>query len=342
MTELEEIAHLQKLQDKHRQNIHRLEEQLASYGMDRPLPLLYNLEFERAQLRQVEERLEELTAQVESGRPPRYEPKRPLAKPRRPVNWEKVGAIAGVLGVLIALGAWLVPHAADSLSTWLSKTPTAVVSLTETPKPTETSKPPEPEPPTPTNTPPPTPTSTPTPTYTPMPPTPTKSSILSCTIPPLDEFAPLWEKNRNDLGCPVDRGTVVSPACEEAFEGGHLFWRSDTTQIYIVYDRDKITSQELFSGNWFIGPREWGWDGSNPNGIGLEPPSNLYEPIGGLGWLWREYLGREEGRLGWATGKEYCFEGLMMAQLYQNGLIYKSSDSKIYALLHNDKFIASR
>ena len=58
MTELEkEIAHLQELQAKHRQNIRTLEEMLTNYGMDRPLPLLNNLDFEREQLRQVEERL---------------------------------------------------------------------------------------------------------------------------------------------------------------------------------------------------------------------------------------------------------------------------------------------
>jgi hypothetical protein len=58
MTRLErEIAHLQELQAKHRENIRALEEQLANYGMDQPLALLNNLDFEREQLRQVEEQL---------------------------------------------------------------------------------------------------------------------------------------------------------------------------------------------------------------------------------------------------------------------------------------------
>ena len=58
MTEPErEIAHLQELQAKHRKNIRILEEMLANYGMDQPLPLLNNLEFEQEQLRHVEERL---------------------------------------------------------------------------------------------------------------------------------------------------------------------------------------------------------------------------------------------------------------------------------------------
>jgi hypothetical protein len=112
-----------------------------------------------------------LAAQAEIARPPHHEPsQRTMAKPRHPVNWEKVAAIAGVIGVLIALGAWLVPHAAD----WLFKTPTAIPtsnpthSLTiPTATPTSTSV-------TPTATPTFTPSPIPTrvlPTDTPLPPT---------------------------------------------------------------------------------------------------------------------------------------------------------------------------
>jgi hypothetical protein len=190
------------------------------------------------------------------------------------------------------------------------------------------------------------------PTNTPVPPSSTTrpstatpmfiEDVSACTVPSSQQFASFWQDNRRQLGCPNDYEATVSPACEQAFEGGHLFWRSDTTQVYIVFDRDKGSNQELFSGNWFIGPREWGWDGSNPNGIGLNAPPNRFEPVGGLGWLWREYLGREDGPLGWAMDREYCFEQLAVAQTYQNGLMYKSSDPKIYALLNNGEFIAKR
>ena len=61
MTELEqEIAHLQELRAKHRKNIRRLKETLANYGVDRPLKLVNELEFEQEQLCHVEEQLEEL------------------------------------------------------------------------------------------------------------------------------------------------------------------------------------------------------------------------------------------------------------------------------------------
>ncbi len=53
----QEIEHLEKLRARHQANIRKLEEMLAGYGMDRPLPLLNNLEFEQEQVRQVEEQL---------------------------------------------------------------------------------------------------------------------------------------------------------------------------------------------------------------------------------------------------------------------------------------------
>jgi len=52
-----EIAHLRALQVQHQKNIRRLEETLALHGMDRPLHLINELDFEREQLRQVEEKL---------------------------------------------------------------------------------------------------------------------------------------------------------------------------------------------------------------------------------------------------------------------------------------------
>jgi hypothetical protein len=71
MTDLEqEIAHLQELQAKHRKNIHTLEEMLANYGIDQPLPLLNNLEFEQEQLRQVEKELAAMADQAETEEVP--------------------------------------------------------------------------------------------------------------------------------------------------------------------------------------------------------------------------------------------------------------------------------
>jgi photosystem II stability/assembly factor-like uncharacterized protein len=166
VTELEqEIAHLQELQARHRKNIHTLEEQLARHGMKRPLDLLNELEFEQEQLRQVEKRLAKLTAQAETVLPPQHELLQPTPTQRqRLVNWEKVGSIAGVIGVLIALGAWLVANAPDFLSAWLSRTPTVTLTSSSTHTPVISTA-------TPTNTP---FSPTATPTFTPSP-TPTSA-----------------------------------------------------------------------------------------------------------------------------------------------------------------------
>jgi len=114
------------------------------------------------------------------------------AKPRQPVNWEKVGAIAQVIGVLIAvvglliaLGQWLVPNAADFPSAWLSETPTVTPTSNPTHTPVISTATPTQTPtvgvltlrtPDPTSTPAyqvptatPTPASTATPTFTPSP-----------------------------------------------------------------------------------------------------------------------------------------------------------------------------
>ena len=76
MTDREdELAHLRGLQAKHGQNIRMLEEMLANYGLERPLPLLNSLDFEREQLRQVEERLAAaLAAQAGTGEAPAAPP----------------------------------------------------------------------------------------------------------------------------------------------------------------------------------------------------------------------------------------------------------------------------
>ena len=54
------------------------------------------------------------------------------AQPRQPVNWKRWGFIAGVIGLLIAFGAWLVPNASDFLSAPLFETP----AMTPTSSPT--------------------------------------------------------------------------------------------------------------------------------------------------------------------------------------------------------------
>jgi formylglycine-generating enzyme required for sulfatase activity len=121
--------------------------------------------------------------------PPHHAPPQPIpAEPRQPVNWEKVGAIAqvialliAVIGVPIALGTWLVPNAADLVSAWLFTTPT----VTPTSSPTHTLVT---STATPTNTP---FTPTATPTFTPAPPTATSGPVAGATK--------VWEKDESEM-----------------------------------------------------------------------------------------------------------------------------------------------
>ncbi len=93
---------------------------------------------------------------------------------RRRLNWEQVGAIAGVIGLLIALGAWLIPNAGS----YLFGTPTAIAVAT-TPSPTVTPTPTDTTTlmPAPTDTPTHMPTPTDTPTFTPTMPTPSPVTV---------------------------------------------------------------------------------------------------------------------------------------------------------------------
>ncbi|MFZ1466968.1 MAG: hypothetical protein WAV60_23220, partial [Anaerolineae bacterium] len=152
-------------------------------------------------------------------------------------------------------------------------------------------------------------------------PAPTARQPIPCAISPQAAFVDVWGEQRQRLGCAIDRGQTVSPACQQHFQGGSLFWRSDTGEVYIVFDRDKVSGQNLLTGEWFVGKRDWGWDGSNPQGLGMKPPEGLLEPVRGLGWLWRGFLGSHEGPLGWATTSEECAESQALAQEFQNGLI---------------------
>ncbi len=64
---------------------------------------------------------QEKPAEAEATEPPvvtlqREQPASPQEEPAgRGINWEQVGAIAGVIGLLIALGAWLIPGAGSHL-----------------------------------------------------------------------------------------------------------------------------------------------------------------------------------------------------------------------------------
>lgn len=182
-------------------------------------------------------------------------------------------------------------------------------------------------------------TTTPTPSQTP---TATTTPVLleNCEFKPDSLFMPLWNQQKDEIGCPTANKVIIPTLAEELFEGGHMFWRSDTDQVYLVYDRRRSNGIELFEGEWETVAPDLKWDGSNPDGVGLNPPAGLVEPKRGFGWLWRNHLDAEDGRFGWAIDREYGFDNLGQAQLFERGLIFKGSSPKLYLLLADGNFIA--
>lgn len=173
-------------------------------------------------------------------------------------------------------------------------------------------------------------------------PTPTAAPVPlggTCSVGTDALFDNLWQRHRTLIGCPIAGRITIQTIAEEVFQGGHMFWRNDTDEVYVIYDRDKTSGADLFVGQWTTNPL-WKWDGSDPEGIGLTPPGGLVEPVRGFGWLWRKYLGRENGQLGWALDREYGFDGVAQVQLFEQGVMFKGSGPKVYLLLNNRQFFA--
>jgi hypothetical protein len=89
--------------------------------------------------------------------------------------------------------------------------------------------------------------------------------------------------------CPLTQHHVW--AAYEPFEGGHMVWRSDTREIYVLYhDGDYETHEDT-------------WQESEPIEIEGAPPQGLQAPVRGFGKLWANQSGVRE-RLSWATAAE--------------------------------------
>jgi uncharacterized protein with LGFP repeats len=161
----------------------------------------------------------------------------------------------------------------------------------------------------------------------------------ACAFPIETSFRPLWEIYKINLACPTANVVTIRKIAEQLFQGGHMFWRVDTDETYIIYDR-QFDGTELYFGDWKLHPVNLKWDGSYPDGVGLVPPPNLYEPVRGFGWLWRTFYGGPDGQLGWALDEEHGWDNLAIAQTFEMGVIFRGSDPEIYVLADTGKFYA--
>jgi hypothetical protein len=89
--------------------------------------------------------------------------------------------------------------------------------------------------------------------------------------------------------CPLTQDAIW--AAYEPFERGHMVWRSDTREIYVLYADG---SYETFEDTWHEG---------DPVDIPGTPPPGLHAPVRGFGNLYAHRSRVREG-LGWATAPE--------------------------------------
>lgn len=133
-------------------------------------------------------------------------------------------------------------------------------------------------------------------------------------------FRLVWDANpkvQQMLGKGTENAQIVDMA-EQAFEHGHMFWRSDTNVIYVLTEGGHW---EAMTNPYKPGDRvSWGYPA----------PPGLYEPVLGFGKVWRTFYGGPGGPLGWATHPQNNYLGI--AQNFQHGAMLWSPDLWVYVL----------
>jgi hypothetical protein len=191
-------------------------------------------------------------------------------------------------------------------------TPLPTVTEITIPPPTETQIPTPVDTalPTDTDTPPP-PSSTPAPTFTPPPAAPTSPPPTStptetpsptpCSIDIGPAFQPKLSEGiiiTSTLGCPITEQQQTQ-AAEQPFQHGRMFWRSDTDQVYVLYNDSRtfqIESDPHVEGD----PED-----ACPE-IGVAPPG-LVKPVRGFNRQWCNIPGVRD-TLGWGLESERAYE----------------------------------
>ncbi len=160
-----------------------------------------------------------------------------------------------------------------------------------------------------------------------------------CAFTVAASFRATYEEYREYLGCPIDTSKVIPTIAEQNYQGGHLFWRRDNDDVYIIYDR--ADDKELFAGKWDRPTQKW--DGTDAKGCGYVPPSkDLYAPQRGFGWLWCNFLDGPKGKLGWALEHERGIDNVGKAQPFEQGILFQGSEPKIYCLVDTGEFFAKK
>ncbi|MCL5957965.1 MAG: zf-HC2 domain-containing protein [Chloroflexi bacterium] len=143
------------------------------------------------------------------------------------------------------------------------------------------------------------------------------STTVGCPAIVRPEFGLVYgnAEVRRKLGCAggVDKALQV---VEESFEGGEVFWRGDTRQIYAL-------SSE---GSWKVYKDTWAETDPDPSPA---PPKGKHAPIGAIGNLWREDT-TARATLGWAVEPERAYESAI--QEFEQGSMLWSDRKMVYVL----------
>ena len=147
----------------------------------------------------------------------------------------------------------------------------------------------------------------------------------TCSQSARGEFAALWEKYRNRLGCPLYESPETLPvAGEQPFENGHMFYLSDRDpQVLLVYDA---------YGDWQI--LEANWQGDQPDNCEASVPPGFWHPRRGFGDVWCNQLGGADSQIGWALSDEAGFDYLDIVQDFEDGVIFRDSDGHTNGLAY--------
>ena len=120
--------------------------------------------------------------------------------------------------------------------------------------------------------------------------------------------------------CPLTQDAIWT--AYEPFERGHMVWRSDTRQIYVLYNDG---SYEIYEDTWHEG---------DPIETPGSPPSGFYAPVRGFGNLYAAQPDLRE-RLGWATAPEEGFT--MRVETVRGGSGRYPGTSVFFTLPNNGK-----
>jgi len=200
--------------------------------------------------------------------------------------------------------------------------PGGTPALTATPLATE---PPAPRP---TSTRTPTPTTTPAPTFTPTP-TLTPTPMPSCPFDAAGAFSSLWQTYRDQLGCPLYQVPKPIQDAEQRFQNGHMFWRQDSDDIYVVYEQGALV------GTYQTFPDSWS-EGDPPYACPASPPPDRLQPIRGFGVVWCS-LGGPNVAIGWGMEEEAGFwagSGDPLVQDFERGAILRDSNGTTQGLAY--------